>query len=405
MTVPLTGLLASTFEKSVDARLRHAAANSVRLKVATALAGGRRHEGETSLLRALTRIAPGDRLLVRDVQHFRSLRERPAPRATAPSADSSLVRRIALTKREETLLDRAGRWTRALGDSSGFFAVAYTADRKILYTRSNWSGVKYQLGWTDPAPDRSGLFILQAYVTSVVLARPFAARLPLKPIPLVDALGGITSEVGTPMYLPEDAVEVTSSRFTLWVARAVSDRVVLDAFENQALVSSTDVTDALTAAGATGGGTKLTLAAQIGSTVALGYGQHVLVKSQGTLRVSSTLGGRVLGLMAVQGPGLPAGWVALLERGAAFLSLDGNVHFSIDDSLVTPRGCFLADGRLILVGPEEGLVIRLELQRAVRLAWFPFSGEPCIAISITNEPDTFAGFAESGVVRRWQIPV
>jgi hypothetical protein len=402
----LTSLLAKISEKTKDPRIARAAADVTRIKAAAGLAGhSLSRTDELTVLRALTRLAPEDRLLVRDTLRFRE--RRPKPPAAIPGAGAApgLVRRITVAPGRKFSLPRVGGWARAVGDAEGLYAVANVGPGEVVFSRGTWRQEIQSASWTDPAPDRGGLFILVPHVTSVVLARPFAPRFELKTLPAANGFLTGSCSVGTPAWLPDDTVQAASSRFALWAVRVVGERVVLAIFQNERLVHSFDTTDELVAAGATGGGTGLALdALGVPGQVALGYGQHLLVRQQtGEFRIDD-LGARILGLLPA--PAATPGWVVLLERGAVFVSpgKNQNIVHRIDDQLEVPRGVFLGNGRLVLIGGEAGFVVRLQPTGIVREAWFPFLGGAGIALTPTADAHEFAIFLENGEVNRWRLP-
>ena len=396
-------LLAKFSETSTDARIRTAAKQGVWIKVARGL-GDRAVEGadEIALCRALARIAPGDKLLVRDIQRFRDGRRQPRPLAS-PAPQSSLVRRITVHKVGTIQLGEQGQWLQGTGDASGYCAVAAMPDRTVTLVSGTWAGTEETAQWPDPAPDRGSSIVCAAHAEGVIVARPMAARFPQKPL-LLNASTGIRRQVGTPDYLPEETVQVAVSRFTVWSVRVVGDRIVLDAFENGRSVWSYDVTDELMTAKATGGGTTLSLAAQTGvGAAAFAYGQSLFVQVAGRRRVCN-LDARITAVIALQAPGMTQGWIVTFERGAAFVALDGMSTVTIDDHLLFPRVTVTGDHRIVLVGSEEGLIARISGNAVVRLAWFAFSKGPGRALMPTDAGDVVAVLSEKGTIGRWRIP-
>jgi len=219
-----------------------------------------------------------------------------------------------------------------------------------------------------------------------------------------DRFNRVLCRVGTPTWLPQDTVQIAASPSGLWVVRVVGPRIVLESFQGERRLDSRDVTDELVAAGATGGGTSLVLDA-LGSPgqVALGYGQHLLVRTQSAELMVSDLGARIIGLLPA--PPRTPGWVVLLERGAVFVPA-GETRFiarPLDDELEMPRGVFLGDERLVLIGGEKGVVARLEPGEATRMAWFSQPGGAGVSLTRAGHPREFAVFTASGAAQRWQL--
>lgn len=407
VVAPLAGLLAKLFETAADARVRVLAADAVRVKAAAGLAGRPlERTDELTVLRSLTRLAPEDRLLARDTVRFRESRPRPPADLPASRDQGAVVLRITPEKGGRMSLPRVGEWARVVAHGNGFSAVARGNDGKIFFTQGSWSGAMRSADWPDPAPTMGALFLVVERGTRVFLARPFASGLVFKMPPIWAEANGPMCRVGTPAWLPEDAVQWAASPTALWLVRVVGSRVVLECFEEDRRLESRDVTDELVAAGATGGGTSLVLdAAGASGRVALGYGHHLLVRDAAGELSLKDMGARITGIV----PALPRspGWVVLLERGAAFVTVapDGTILTTmIDENLKLPRGVFLGDGRLVLVGGEEGIVAKLEPPAtARRFAHFPLVGGAGIALLATPHPREFATFTEKGAVQRWQI--
>lgn len=405
LVAPLTGFLAKLFEQAKDAGTRHAAADAVRLRVAAGL-GGRQLDraDELTLLRALTRLAPEDRLLARDAMRFRETRPKPVvPQRTGAKAKAGFVMKTTLLKGACSSLPGIGGWARVAGNGLGYCAIAHTAKEGVFFSRVSWrSGTVQSASWPDPAPERGEVFFMAHQGELTVLGRPFADRLVQKTLPKADASFNDVCAVGTPAWLPADTVQVAASRAAVWAVRVVGPRIVLENFHQGERVDSRDVTDELMAAGATGGGTALVLGVQDGfSRVVLGFGHHLLgYDSSGQVRVSD-LGERIVGLVGAGG--VAQGWVVLLERGAAFVSHDQTVVERFDDSLEMPRGAVLGDGTAVLVGGEEGWVLRLEPKGATRLAHFQLPGGAGIGLLATPQPREFATVSEQGVVQGWKI--
>ena len=408
---PLTGallaqtanLLARLSETSTDARTRAAATNAVRIKVARGLSD-RVVDGadEIALCRALTRIAPGDKLLVRDIQRFRDhRRQEPVPRPS-PSP-TSLMRRIAVHKIGTIQLGGHGQWLQGAGDSFGYCAVAAMPDQTLMLVRGTWVGAEETVQWPDPAPDRGASIVCVRSPDGAIVARPMAARLAERTL-ITDGATGRAPRVGTPNYLPEDTVQVAVSRFTVWTVRVVGERIVLDAFEGGRSVWSHDVTDELVAANAIGGGTTLSIAAQTGvGAAAFAYGHSLFVQVAGKRRVCD-LGARIATVTAVQAPGMAQGWIVTFERGATFVRLDGSATLPVDEQLLFPRVTVTGDHRIVLIGSEEGTVVRIAEGAVIRLAWFAFPEGPGRALMPTGVGDVVAILSEKGTLDRWRVP-
>lgn len=404
LRVALVGQLAQLFETLVDQTNRRAAAESARLQISVALEGRSLNAAdELSVLRALTRLVPEDRLLKRDVTRFRETRIEPPLISTAPAKPPALIRRIAVEKGGTISLPKVGKWLLAGGDSLGFRAVARRGEKHLFFTRGVWGGAMQSVEWVDPAAGSESGFLMTTLGSDVIFSRFFTA-IPQKKLPETDAFKWRNSQVGTPSWLPEDAVCVASAGSTLWVVRVVSERVVLASYTSGDFVYSRDVTDDLKEAGATGHGTTVSLDAMgCQEKVALGYGQHLLVMDgQRAIRMCE-LGGRVLALLASPLP-LSPGWVALLDQGAVFVAADTLAVTTLDEQMSMPKGAFLGDGRLVLIAGEEGRVFQFGNGTIFPTAWFPFPSGERLALVTAAYPGEFASCNPEGVFQRWQVP-
>lgn len=401
--VPLIELLATRFEKSAEVRVRHAAAEAVRVKAAGCLPGHRLDRAdEMAVLKSLTRLAPEDRLLARDAQRFRELRPKSTPPPVPPRVPAGQLRRIELVAAGSISLPRVGPWVRVCADSAGFYAVATAPKPKptIFLSRGSWRDGIQSADWADPAPERGPAFFLASHPASVFLGRPFAPRLEQRTLPTTDAFRTLPCVIGTPAWLPEDTVQVAVSRFGVWAVRVVGARIVLANFNVGQLVDSRDVTEELQHAGATGGGTSLALAA-LHQGVALGYGQHLLGYGLETQVKVVDLGARVIGIVPIHGA--VNGWVALLERGAAFVSRDLATVSQFDDSLELPQAAYLGGETLVLIGGEEGIVAQVEPTTVRRVAHFTLKDGAGIGLTPAMDSRQFAVFTADGSVRRWKF--
>jgi tetratricopeptide (TPR) repeat protein len=400
----LAGLLAKIFEQTKDARARALAAEGVRMKAAAGL-DGRPLDGpdELSLLRSLTRLAPEDRLLKRDVLRFREQRPKEAPLLPLPPVAAGFVRHITPEKTGALSLPLVGGWALAAGDAQHFFAVSQTEQHGVFFCRGSWTQGVQSTSWPKAGALRDRSFFLTSHIVTVILGRPLAEPLELKELPATDTFKS-PCFVGTPAWLPTDAVAVSASRFGVWIVRVVGERVVLAHFAQEKLVESRDVTDEIVAAGATVDAAQLVFDARGGApAVALAFGRHLLVYGP-TREVKVTdLGERIIGLVPLHGA--VTGWLALLDQGVAFVSADCRVEHRFDDSLVQPRGAYIGDGLAVLVGGEKGLIVRMQSSGPVRLAHFDLTGGPGIAVLPGTNPREFAIFSDKGAVQRWKFAV
>lgn len=402
---PLSGLLAKIAETTADGQVRHCASNLVRVKVAGALSEGvRPPDEEKILLRALVRLAPADKLLLRDTQRFRDTRPPPLP-APKRAAVAGPKDRITVTRGPRKELWTQGSYVTAIGDENGFHVAGFGPGRNVVLASGTWGGETDVRPWPDPVPDRRDQFILATHETSVVFARPGGPGLAVQGFGSAYSLARL-SNAGTPAWFPPDAVQAASSRFTLWAVRLVAGRVVLDSYAQGTIAGTRDVTDELAAAGATAdeGATLSLNAAGAYGKVALGYGRHLLtLENQRDVRVED-LGAGITGLLAT--PGHTPGWIVLLERGAVFFSsLASSAVLTVDDTLDRPRGTFLGDGRLVLVSGTEGRILTLaDGTVATTVARrFELPATDTVALLRKANPREFALITRAGGILTWQV--
>jgi tetratricopeptide (TPR) repeat protein len=410
LTVSVIGLLTRLAETMVHEPGRRAASEAVRVRAAGVL-GARGLDGadEMAVLRALTRLEPQDRVLKRDVLRYREIRIQAATTPPVlPKVSPGMVRRVLPGKMGTLTLPKVGPWlsitASPVANGHEIHAIARSGERRVFFTRGTWAGAMQSADWSDPAPELGAAFLLARRGAELVLARPGVASLAQQELPASDFFKDGLCRVGTPSWLPEDAVRIAASRAAFWVVRLVAGRVVLASYAEGGLVYSRDVTDELMAAGASGEGGALAIEANGGDgRLALGYGRHLLVLDGGRKIEVRDLGAGVLGLLAAP-PGRP-GWIALLERGAVFVCAHTLEISEVDGQMVAPRGVFLGDGHLVLLSEREGRVIAVTDEVLAATAWFPFDGGDVFALLASAHPREFTVFTAQGVGQRWQLPI
>ena len=406
LTSILVGQLAGLAERLVHEGNRRSAADAVRVRAASALAG-RKLDGadEMAVLRALTRIEPQDRVLKRDVLRYREVRLREEPKKAPRVSISAVVQKIVPGKQTPISLPRVGTWLLIQGNEHGIRGVARTGSKRLMLTLGDWTGSMKSIDWADPMPDAEGAPLLTRidYGGRLVLRRPFAAALEPKMLGPSAAFENGVARVGSPSWWTEDIVAASLARSVLWALRVVQDRLVLASFASETLAHSRDITDELKAAGAEGGGGNLCLEAQGGDgLIALGLGRHLVVMDGDKPLVSYDLGERIRNI--IPAPASRVGWSVLLERGAMFFDASSRQMTELDGQMEMPHGALLGDGRLVLIGRTEGRVVGFFREAVASVAWFEFKGENVFAVTCTKHPREFAIFDAQGQGQRWQLP-
>lgn len=404
LAAPLIGHLAGLAETLVHEPNRMAAAEVVRVRVAGALAA-RRLDGadEVAVLRALTRIEPQDRVLKRDVLRFRETRKAsPAPSLPAV-ASTAVVMKIVPEKKAPISLPKVGVWLVIQADENGIRAVARTAAGKLFFTRGTWSGAMQSLDWDDPQPESKEAPLLAVIENGarVMLARPFAPALSPRMFPLSDVFSAVSMRVVTPPWWTEDVVQASPNGRGIWVLRGVQSRVVLASYVFDELAHSRDITDALAAVHVEAGARVSLQAAGGDGRIALGWGRHLLIFDGDREAEHHDLGGEIREILLAS-PSRP-GWVVLLERGVVFVDARSGRVVEIDGRMERPRGAWLGDGRLLLIGLGEGRLMDWREDALVSVGWFEFKGEDLLAVTCAGHPREFTTFDSKGAGQRWQL--
>ncbi len=404
--VELVGLLVHTAKNTADGSLRQAAADAVQIKVSVALTlGNLESSGETAVLRALTQLAPQDRLLGRDTSRFRNRRQPPVP-ARLPAPSTQFIRKYVLEKGQTLHLPKVGTWMQIRGGMAHFQAVARRDNQHLFFTRASWRGAQQSADWTDPSPQMKTSLIFSAGSQATVLGRPFAPGLKISILPATEAFGNISCMVGTPEWLPEDTIQTSEAKGICWGVRVVGSRIVVASFQAGKQLYSRDVTEDLTSAGATGGGTALLIdATGARGRVALAYGDCLLVMNDGKPLQAIKHESRIVGL--IPGDEVLPGWFVILERGTVFVDAHTMTAATVEESLPAALSASLGDGRMILVAEGEGKVFQRYTGKWHHIGFFslPKMANPIIGISPTDFPQEFAVIDEKGEVQRWKVPI
>lgn len=402
----LATVLVRVVEGGGDEPLRRLAAEAVRVKASVGLAGrGLTSSDELLVLKALTRLSPGDRLLARDTIRFRAERAKAPPAPLKAQSKSVPIRRLTLSPSSSQTWMGIETWVAARSSGDGLLAVGAVVGGGLRLVQETWQGVLRSLDWADPAPQMGRTLLFASSSAEVLIARPFAPALEQKSFPTaarLDVRDHGPHSAGTPSWLPEGSVQAHWSQSSFWVVRVVGQRIVLDCFHQKQLTGSRDVTEELIAAGATGGGTALRIDAGAGGgRVALGYGSHLLIMENAREVRVRDLGARVLDVVAA--PATTPGWVVALERGVVFVAAEGDGVRVLDPEIEMPRVAVLRLGEVVMAGAAGGLVYRLHADRVEAVGSFVLPGGGGFGITPTNDLNEFAVFGEKGVVQRWRL--
>ena len=98
-----------------------------------------------------------------------------------------------------------------------------------------------------------------------------------------------------------------------------------------------------------------------------------------------------------------AGWVVLLERGAAYVSWAGKSVHSLDSTMESPHGVFLRAGRLVLISGTEGRVWSTTSSGLACAGTFAAPAGAFFALTAGSENGEFVLWQESGAATRWTL--
>jgi tetratricopeptide (TPR) repeat protein len=350
----------------------------------------------------LGRLAPQDRLLVRDGNRFLmrrrqwQLRQDQAKTKVVPHAclKSSLqpaaVRRFDLPKAD---------WLQVRTAGLCFYAAGLKEDKLILL-RGIWDTAEFQsIFWPcSKVAAKSGLgFELTTdsdRSTRVLLSVVGQPSFNEHTYPHL--LFSPSCVAGTPQWLSPEMHPFSVFDSNLWSIHVASGRAVLSCYDLLgALLRTDDVTQDLLADANRTEATRLCLVTLAGRR-ALGLGNRLLAQ-QGHETTRIELPGQVTRLI----PSLPhtrAGVVALLDHGAVahWLGTEHLIELDRDERWIA--GTWIPAGKLILMTADEGRIYDVDSRGVTAVRSFPWHGRPPIAVTSAGEPSFFAVFGAQGEV-------
>lgn len=396
----LVGVMTRVAETAVAAPVRAVAADVVRVKASGALASRElSDEDERAVLKALMRLAPHDRLLARDTTRYSE--QRPALARRRPVAAGGSGGRITLEAGRPLSLPKIGRWCKVIGDQHAAYAMATTPQNRIFFSRMSWQGAVQSADWPDPAPQTGKAFALTQAEQTIILARFFAAGLPIAQLPSMEVFGGRGCVVGTPPWFPPDTVQAVGTRHGVLVLRIDQGCPILATYTNGQLAWSYDITDKVRAAGAAGEGASMVIEmCKISGVVALAYGKFLFTIEDGKVSVVD-VGNRVVRLLPASE--VIGGWVLLFDRGAAYVHWRERAAMWLNTTLEFPSGAFLQGGRLVLIDEKEGYAWNTAADGFTLIGTFAAPSTSFDTITPTNKENEFALWDHKGSATRWEI--
>ena len=419
----LTRQLAAAQETYPDEGLRHAARDLARVRVAGRLPDADLPEMR-GLLDALYRLAPADRLLIRDGNRYLAERqEQEKRRAAAPpkgkTASSPSSRR---TPRQggSIQLSRGTRWRQVRSVGNSFFAAGYNAaHRQVELVRSGWDGSSpTELAWRGISPGDVGNrpMLLEAPrggSGTVVLAfiddRHFTSpSLAPRRFPPAEGAWGHSLEGGQPTWWPGSVSAATfAADGNLWLLRAVANEGVAAHVEMLLSCYSGDGVNIGSQTLPESVATVLWSAewpmhlSSVGNFLLVACLDELFIYHAAARRTELKFDAPIIGLVPTT-PLARAGCAVRLQNGVALVWLD---QLSAVQTVVTnvraPLAAFTRLGSLVVLPREEKEGQLFEIIRGEARAAADFAapaGKP-ITMVRTAEREGFAVFSEEGTAQ------
>ena len=344
-------------------------------------------EDRAAIARAVSKLAPGDRLLKRDVRRYvDEPRKRPAPGQKYASDSPRVLRQFELA--------RDISWQTASASDEFFFALGNQKGR-VYVVYGTWDGrhigaffetldelkpgEAYRL---HPEPGRRRVVITPLIHQNLAILMPS------------DRFGQ-AMEFGAPPWLRCDDVQtIAQSARVTWVLRG-QDAPVLSSHESDTgrLLGSEAIGQPLP-------NHSIQMAVQT---------EHLLMTwGCGFCRRGPISGMRFESLpslarqVEVTAPGQRYRAAIAMEEGIEICRENSHLHSAF--ALVEPRIAFSRGGHLIAADRTSGQVFHFEDEKLSRVVRFEVNGEQTIALTPTSHLDEFARFTADGKVTVYKIP-
>ena len=421
--------LATAQEHYPDEGVRHAARDLARVAVAGRLPAAGASEVR-DLVDVLGRLAPQDRLLVRDGSRYLAERQAQEKRRAISSplqekmSSASVLSRRTVRKAGAFQMLEGARWQQFRSMGSYFFAAGYAPEtRQMRVVRTTWDGFSQVAMWPNLAPEQTGNgmgpllleasreetgFVLCAFTALVSGTGPVLnpRRFPVADRPEWQR----PVECGQPTWWPDAVLAATfAADGNLWLLRVVDDHQGFP-----------DLPELLLSCHALHGGivsqmplllpepVLVALATEspevylvgLGNCLLVACGNHLLIRQGMSDWRELVFDARIIGLVPT--PALArAGCAVRLENGVALVWLDqiSSVQ-TVITNLPRPLAAFTRQGTLVVISREDRLGRLFEIVRGEARAAADFSGvgnQP-VALLGTDERETFAIVDEDGPV-------
>lgn len=411
----LARVLATQSSQYPDRAVRHSAADLVRVKAGQRLETTVARTEISVLGDALTKLAPDDKLLARDVSRFTALRNEglrtshriePLHKLSGPI----LVRTLELPK--------GIFWHTVKSCGRHFIAAGSGLDQQSgrqhscrgnpFLLRGDWEGAFQTLEWSKPAVDAMPSLLefdeeiarpARIFITPGP-TRPLV-RLPEKAFPAADRFPG-TIPAGTPDWLPDDLVAICTRGHMAWLLRDSGDGLVECRLVYGTCVSSLGL-----------GGV---FAGQLGAIfVSSLLSQRDFLWVSAKQRLCLFRAGELAGnweaetdivSLVPSAPNLPLCALARLAKGVSLHWTDALKERTetLCEELVAPLAAFTANGTLVLVSGTEGRICDVNQRGVAGINSFTLlKGRP-LAVVRAEGPNQFAVFYDNGTAQLFRIP-
>jgi hypothetical protein len=402
--LPLLSALIGVARDYPHQNFRQRSADFSRVLIARKLQSSNLANGETGrLLDHLVRLAPQDRLLSRDANHYLAERRNAQVRARRVTPAPVLGNKPVVHHRFE--LPRQIQWLHLRREWHWFYALGVTTKRLTLL-RGVWEGGYQSVSWDCPAEAVKQGFVFEPAAEEgreVALARSSGPPLAQKRFPAVDQFFHKECLAGTPSWLPAQGFPFAIGEDAFWTVHLAAGRAILSCHDKVrgGLQRTIDVTEDLLHNAERTEHTRLSLAVRTnGVAVALGN-RLVFTRGDGGLtRVE--LPGQVVGLFATI-PNTRHGFAVMLQNGAVMHWAGAEGCIELDRELQSPLGAFVPGGPLVLISGYHGLLLDVDSRGVRNLTCWLMAGQRPVGVSATANPGEFAVLGEGGEMTLYRV--
>ena len=380
--------------------VRHRAADLSRVLIAHELSRPALPSIEArSLMDALNRLAPNDRLLVRDTNRFlsrlrvsevNSVRKAPPP---PPSQNKKLlvIRRIELPRQID--------WFQVRRNGLLFYVAGAMAKHLVVMRGHFFERDLQSMTWPCAAMTIKDSLIFEPVSGPpkfVALAAAGGIRFEERVFPETDAFPLSDCRIGTPGWLnPQDAA-LAFGDDTRWAAHATQSEAVLSCHDSHGKLRRTiDITADLLQDTTRDANSPLLLACvRDNAIVALGNRVVVIELVGATTRLNLPSQARSL---VTSFPNTRAAVAIMMDHGAEIHWIGTANPVELDRDIANPVGAFLPGGAIVLASGRQAIIFDVDsvgIQKVTRVEL----AAAAIAVTSTGERRQFAALTNSEVV-------